>query len=132
MAESKLRLGKAAVTKNGTKRKRVNNAYHRSGKQESEIAKATRGRLTPRSGAGKEKGDVRLKGVARIEAKTTSNKSFSVTRDMLKKLDDAALPTGEIPAHVIEFLDGDGSPHSTLAVIPLWALYDLLEKVNNG
>lgn len=129
--ESRLRVGKAEKTKQGKRRKVVNNAYHRSAAQEKEIASRVGGRLTPRSGAGKEKGDVRLKGMARIEAKTTSRKSFSVTLDMLDKLSNASLPTGEIPIHVIEFLDSEGKPIQSLAVMPLWAAEQLLE-VNYG
>lgn len=128
MAESRLKHGKKDKTKKGTLRQHVNNAYKRSPDQEAELAKQTKGRLTPRSGAGKEKGDVRVKGVARLEAKTTSRKSFSVTRKMLEKLDNAAIPTGEIPAHIIEFLKEDGTADGSVAVIPLWALLDLLER----
>lgn len=126
MSESRLRVSKKDKTKNGVVRKNVNPAYHRSATQEREIATRVGGRLTPRSGAGKEKGDVRLKGIARIEAKTTSRKSFSVTLEMLDKLANAALPTGEIPIHVIEFLDSDGKPIQSLAVMPLWAAEQLL------
>lgn len=128
MTTSRLRVSKAEKTKQGTVRKTVNNAYHRSAKQEKEIAKAVGGRLTPRSGAGKEKGDVRLKGIARIEAKTTSRKSFSVTLEMLNKLMDAAVPTGEIPIHCIEFLDEDGKPIQSVAIMPVWAMQELLEN----
>ena len=46
----------------------------------------------------------------RIEAKTTKNKSFSVTRDMIRKIEDAALTNNEIPVMVIEFINEQGKP----------------------
>ena len=97
-------------------------AHHRSRRQEGEVAKRIGGRKTPASGALSEKGDVRLKGVVRIECKTTSHKSFSVTQEMLEKIEYAALSAGELPALVIEFLNAKGNPTSAVAVVPLWVL----------
>lgn len=69
-----------------------------------------------------EKGDVRIKGVMRIEAKTTKHKSFAVTMEMIEKIEHAALPATEIPAIVIEFNDGHGRRLKEVAVLPTYAL----------
>lgn len=103
------------------KRLRQSVAYHRSPKQELQLAERTGGKTTPASGSRDVKGDVRIKGIARIEAKTTSNKSFSVTREMIEKLEQHALQAGEVPAIVIEFLE-NGKPVAEVAVIPTYAL----------
>lgn len=98
-------------------------AYHRSPKQERELARRGGGRVTPGSGRGNQKGDVKkYGGVIRIEAKCTQAKSFSITRDMLEKIEEAALPNGEIPAIVVEFLDKDGNPVQEVAVVPTYVL----------
>lgn len=96
-------------------------AHRRAPKQERELAIKFGGRVTKGSGNQSEKGDVRVKGVTRIEAKTTSAKSFSVTREMIAKIENAALGGGEIPALVIEFLGPDGKPQSSCLVMPAWA-----------
>jgi hypothetical protein len=97
-------------------------SHARSPQQEAELAKRTGGRVTRGSGCGNEKGDVRIRGVARIEAKTTKHKSFSVTQDMLDKIEEAAMTSGELPALVIEFIDGEGKPKREVAVVPTWVL----------
>lgn len=100
-------------------------SHKRAPKQEKEIAALTKGRLTPRSGAGDVKGDVRLKGIARIECKTTKNKSFSVTLDMVEKLEMEAALSGELPVFVIEFIDHNGKKIKDLAVCPSYVLETL-------
>ena len=104
-------------------------SHARSRKQEREIAIRVGGSVTRGSGCGSVKGDVRLRGVCRIEAKTTKHKSFSVTREMVEKIEDAALPSGELPAIVIEFIDNTGKPCGSVAVLPLWVL-DILSQPN--
>ena len=103
-------------------------AYWRARKQEKEVAKRFSGNLISGSGAGFVKGDVRIHGVARIECKTTSAKSFSVTKEMLAKIEDASLACDEVPILVIEFLDIKGIKESDVAVIPMWALDKLLNR----
>lgn len=105
------------------------NSHYRAPKQERQLADRLGGRTVKGSGVGAEKGDVRIKGVLRIEAKCTRNKSFSVTREMVEKIENAALGSGEVPAIVIEFLDEKGNPVAELAVVPTY----VLEMVaNNG
>lgn len=110
-------------------RKRGHPAYRRSSKQESSLAKRGRGKLVPGSGSGAEKGDVKkYNGAFRIEAKTTSKNSFSVTKDMVKKIEAAALAHTELPAIIVEFLDQRGNPELEVAVVPV----DVLDSLNVG
>ena len=97
-------------------------SHARSVQQELELAHKHGGKVTPGSGNQHMKGDVRIERVMRIEAKTTIAKSFRVTREMVQKIEDAALPYGEIPAIVIEFIDEDGNPLKEVAVVPTYAL----------
>lgn len=106
--------------------KNLSGSHRRSPKQENELAALVNGRRTAASGARDEKGDVRIKGVTRLEAKTTKNKSFSVTMDMIDKIETAATSSAEMPAIVIEFNDGNGRKLKECAVIPLYALQTLL------
>lgn len=96
-------------------------------KQEVEIARRVGGNIVLGSGCGYEKGDVQLKGIARIEAKCTKNKSFSITRKLVEKIEGEALQSGEIPAFQIDFLT-DGKAEHQIAVIPVWALELLLQN----
>ena len=107
-------------------------SHRRAPKQEKELSKRLKGHLVPGSGSGPQKGDVRVRGVVRVEAKTTKNKSFSVTRKMIDTITDAGIGHGELPAMVIEFLDGDGHPETEVAVIPMWALEMLINRVRDG
>jgi Holliday junction resolvase len=103
-----------------------NPSYRRSRKQEKELARRGNGKLVPGSGSGAEKGDIKgYNGIVRIEAKTTKNKSFSITRDMVKKIEEAALGSGELPAIVVEFNDGRGNPELEVAVVPTYVLDNL-------
>lgn len=102
-------------------------AHRRSRKQEAEVAARLGGRLTIASGALDTKGDVRVKRVMRVECKTTTKKSFSVTREMLGKIEEAALSAGEVPAMVIEFLTPKGKPESACAIVPMWVLDDFAQ-----
>ena len=101
-------------------------AFSRSPKQESELADRLGGGVVKGSGCGDIKGDVRLQGVARIECKTTTKKSFSVTREMLDKIEDAAVMAGEVPAMVVEFIDEKGKPQGELAIVPTYVLDTLI------
>jgi len=106
-----------------TENPRSNGVSHRYSKvQEKRLAIRVNGRGVHRSGAGDEKGDVRVRGVLRIEAKTTKNKSFSVTREMIEKIEMAAATTGELPFLVIEFIDDTGRSLKEVAVCPTWVI----------
>jgi Holliday junction resolvase len=62
----------------------------------------------------------------RIEAKTTSGKSFSVTREMIEKLESHSLQAGEVPAIVVEFLV-KGKPVAEVAIVPTYALAKIVD-----
>lgn len=104
------------------------NSHRRARKQEKETAKRVSGYPTPASGAREVKGDVRVKGKARIECKTTKNKSFSVTLDMARRIEEAAMVAGEIPVLLVEFNDGFGKRLGELAVVPSYLIDDLLSR----
>ena len=106
-------------------RKHGTPSHRRAPVQEKELATRFGGRTTLASGALSEKGDVRVKRLVRIEAKTTKNLSFSVTQDMLNKIEEAALASDEVPVMVIEFNDGNGKKLREVAILPVYAL-DLL------
>lgn len=77
-------------------------AHARSKIQEKKLAERIGGTTTRGSGNQYEKGDVRLRGITRIEAKCTKNSSFSVSTALLDKLDAAVFGAGEIPIFEIE------------------------------
>ena len=96
-------------------------SHSRSPVQEKELAKKLGGKVTAGSGCGNEKGDVRLRNVLRVECKTTKNASFSVTTDMIDKIEAVALAHGELPAMLIELENGSRRPR-TVAVVPAFVL----------
>lgn len=113
-------------------RAKQSKAYHASRGLESKLAKDVGGRRTTGSGNKNEKGDVRLSGVLRIEHKATGNKSFSVTRDMLEKIELAARGCDEIPILVVEFLDSRGnSTGIKVAVTPFQDILDLIDDASS-
>ena len=95
-------------------------------RQEARVARRLSGQVTIGSGNKDIKGDVRIKGVARIECKCTQAKSFSITREMARKIEEAALGAGEVPAIQIDFLDGATVVHS-LCVVPAYVLDGLVQ-----
>lgn len=103
-------------------------AYHASAGLERKLAKRAGGYRTSGSGNKKEKGDVRVRGIARIEHKATQKKSFSVTRTMIDKIEYAGRGCDEIPILAVDFLDERGNTTGNeLAIIPLKDLLDLLD-----
>lgn len=108
---------------------KLNNSQRHSKEQEKEHAIRLGGRVTPGSGNKEIKGDVRVKGILRLENKTTKHKSFSVTQRMIDDIENAALPYGELPAIEIDFIDDNGKLLRQVAVVPSYIL-DLL--VNNN
>lgn len=91
--------------------------------QEKGITNRFKGRLVTGSGNKIDKGDIKKAetrfGLARIEAKTTIRKSFSVTREILKKVEEAAILNNEIPVLIVEFLDTNGKPEGSLAIMDI-------------
>ena len=98
-------------------------AHAYSPKQEKKLAERLAGKRVKGSGSGFAKGDVRVNNIALIEAKATEKKSFSVTRDMVDKLQNAACGQGELPVLVVEFIG-----HGKLCIVPEWVLDSLRGK----
>lgn len=90
---------------------------------ERETAARIGGRVTPGSGNKDQKGDVRVRHIARVECKVTKHKSFSVTEVMLGKIEDATFGTGEVPMICVEFGDG-----KKVWVVPDWGMDMLLDR----
>ena len=103
-------------------------AYHASPKLEKGLAKRLNGYRTSGSGNKKEKGDVRVKGITRVEHKATQAASFRVTKEMLDKIENAGRGCDEVPVLVVDFLDERGnSQKREIAVLPFQDLLDLLD-----
>lgn len=103
-------------------------SHARAPGQEKRSAARLGGQQTKASGAGKfEKGDVRVRGLLRLDAKTTKHASFRVTAEMIAELEQSAAQAGEVPVFEIE-VDNEGSPRSCY-VIPTWALDDIVQLV---
>ena len=106
----------------------------RAPKQERELAGKLGGKTTPGSGSKAVKGDVRIKGLARVEAKCTRRKSFSLTLDTIEKIEDgaASCAEGEIPVIHVEFLDAQGRRVKGLYVLRESDVEELLAMGGRG
>lgn len=122
-------MAKNPLLKRIDHKSKQSHGYWQSPAKEKKLALRVGGRTTSASGSKHEKGDVRIKGVARLEHKITQRKSFSVTREMVEKVVNASLACEEIPAIIIEFINEvSGKSEGELAVIPLKDLIGLLKK----
>ena len=59
------------------------------------------------SGRGRDKLDVKVPGLARVEHKVTKNKSYGVTLETLKKMRDGC-EVGEVPFLNVQFINENG------------------------
>jgi hypothetical protein len=107
---------------------------HKIGKagrrSETRLAKKIGGRQTPGSGNIQgAKGDIKA-GQFLIEAKSTQNESYSLTREVLCKIEAEAGRTAKYPALAVSFITGDGRPKSSgeWVAIPL-SLFETLKRV---
>lgn len=87
------------------KQKKLNRASTHSVYQEQRVANILKGYATPASGAGSQKGDVRIKGLFRVECKATTRGEYLATLAVLDKIKQEALSFGEVPVLQIDFLD---------------------------
>ena len=87
------------------KQKKLNKASTHSVQQEQRVANVLNGYTTPASGAGNQKGDVRVKGKFRVECKATTKKEYLATLSVLDKIKQEALSFGETPVLQVDFLD---------------------------
>lgn len=111
-----------------SKKTRQSIAHTVSPVHEKKLAKALKGHRVRGSGCGSEKGDVRVKGICRIELKTTSKLSFRVDRKIIDKIQNSVIGTGEIPCIVVEFIDGNGKILDSVSVIKTIDLKRLLDR----
>ena len=80
-----------------------------SRRTEAQIAKDI-GARRPQPGSGAPagfKGDVRLRGVVRVQDKETAKRSYSLKVDEWREIEEQALRTGEKPAMVVTFSSDD-------------------------
>lgn len=103
-------------------------SHARARAQEQAAAKRIGGVVTRGSGSGRVRGDVRLKGFVRLEAKTTKHRSFSVNDELLDKLETAVFGTGEVPVMQIELALGERK----VLVMPDWALDYIVEALKDA
>lgn len=103
-------------------------AHSYAPKQEKKLAEKLGGKVVKGSGCGFDKGDVRIKGVVRIECKSTERNSFSVTDKIIRKIEDAATSAGELPFIQIDFITPQGKIKNSVVVCPLW----VLNSINQG
>lgn len=95
--------------------------------QEKRVADSIGGQTIKGSGRGVIKGDSRKKGFVRVENKCTANKSFSVNKEMIEKIESAALLAGEIPVIQVDLLTKQGSIDCSFLLLPTHALASILE-----
>ena len=107
------------------KRLRVDKSHRRSPSQEREAAQRFGGHVTRGSGSGWEKADVRVRGIVRIEAKTTKHRSFSVTTAMIDKLEAGTFGSGEVPVIEVELELG----RRRVYVVPDWAMDQIVDAL---
>lgn len=101
-----------------------------SKKQEERVARDVGGRPTNGSGNtdfASQKGDVRKQFDLRIEAKTTSARSYTLSLDTWQKIQGEAAVAGEMPAMQVEF-QGPMGMNRKLAVIDWHWFLQLLEN----
>lgn len=103
-------------------------SHARAKQQEKETALRFGGRVTKASGALNEKGDVRVKGVTRIENKTTKHDSFSVSVELVEKLENSVAGSDEVPIMQVELRGGSVK----FVVIPDLYLDDIIQALKNA
>lgn len=104
------------------KRLQQSPSHERAKHQEQEAAGRIGGKTVKGSGSGNEKGDARAYKLARVECKTTKNKSFSVTTETIAKLEDAVAGADEVPVLEVELELGKHRVY----VVPAWAMEMML------
>lgn len=77
-----------------------------------------------------QKGDVRKQGQLRLECKTTTKGSYSLTRADWQKIVSQAGMFGEMPVMQIQF-EGQGGFNAKLAVID-WAWFEQLKEIQEN
>ena len=96
---------------------------------ERKAAQRRGARLTPASGALKQKGDMKLGEEFLIEDKSTSSSVLPVRLTTLQNITRAALAEGRRPALGITFTTGDGEPiqGGAWVAIPEWLFREIVD-----
>lgn len=103
-------------------------SHVRAPQQERQRADKLGGQIVKGSGCGFVKGDARIKKLLRLECKNTTAKSFRVTLEMITKIENAAIASGELPALEVEFINDKGKLLQRVAILPHYALEMLLDR----
>lgn len=116
-----------------SKQQKPHIAQRHAATQEKRVAASLGAKPTKGSGCGDERGDSRRKGIIRVENKcTTSQKGFRVTVEIIEKIENAALQSGEVPAIEVEFIDKEtGAILHEWAIVPVYVLKDIVERYIN-
>lgn len=106
-------------------------AHRHAPVQEQKAARLIKGKTTPGSGSGYQKGDARKRGLVRVECKCTTHKTFTVSRKMVQNLEAGTFGSGEVPVIQVDMLGRfeDDPSDMRLYVVPAWAMEDLLERL---
>jgi len=104
---------------------RKHKAANYSPKQERRVADLVGGKNTPASGAKEIKGDIRLKGLLRIECKATEKPEYVLTHKVIDKIKEQALTCAELPCVQVDFLD------ETIRKVYILEMFTLPEEVVN-
>lgn len=101
-------------------------------KSEKKTASRLGAHLTPASGALDGAKSDMVAGEFRVEAKSTTKKSFSLLLKHLVKVSNEAQARGQTPALSVTFVNDDGTPVRSGAwvVIPEWLFKELLENAD--
>lgn len=108
----------------------LSNSHRHAPKQEKALAKRLGGYLTVGSGNGIVKGDIKVNQIARVENKCTVAGGYTISRKLHEQISNAAMVAGEVPVYQIDFLDKEGLVTERMAVMPVWALEELINRVN--
>lgn len=113
------------------KGKRADTAYQHSQKQEQKVARELIGRVTKRSGAGTQKGDLVTSSLV-VECKATEKESYSLKFDDWEKLERHANEKGKDIAYQLEKVDRMGNVLERLAVIKVRTFDKLFSNRKDG
>ena len=111
---------------------KLKSAYKRAPKQEKETVARLKGRAIPASGSKFRKGDAEVPDVVRIECKATEADSFRVTKDMLRKIENAAVGSGQFAMIEIEFVDAKQNVLFSCCVMKRSAVTSLINRVTDA
>lgn len=111
---------------------KLSSAYKRAPKQEKATVARLKGRAIPASGSKFRKGDAEVPDLVRIECKATEADSFRVTKDMIRKIENASVGSGQIAMIEIEFVDDKEKTLYSCCVMKRSAVTSLINRVTDA